>query len=699
MNARFGEEPKRKRLKQSSIEESFKRHQSSLRSKVSLHLPDKKENFSRQKMQHSASQQDSFNVQEDEIKKKRALLADAAEKRRGSASNTACTSATSTASSDMVVEGGSKDGLSDTEDGLVGFDDSPLLFPDSPLTTPPLEEVPSIQTADRFVSGGAPLQSLNRIPTCSPTLPPLAAQPDHTVLVRPSHSTDFAEPPKPSHKNYRDKWDKNHVRMPCSRENLYPAQNHEKKVIQNRWELIESTLLGSITNSAELQDAILKYNAHYSKRWNFEALHSYFNEVLDASRRNEFFSETLPAMVSLALRLPTLCTQAIPLLKRQQNHTLTMSQEQIACLLANAFFCTFPRRNSYKHSEYSSFPDINFNRLFQGGKGGTNSVKTEKLQAIFHYFRRITKEMPTGTVTFRRQMMTSSKMPEWEKCSALFGKLHVSTKGTIEDNGAGFLQVDFANKYIGGGVIGEGCVQEEIRFLICPELILSRLFCERLDSNECLIVAGAERYSDYIGYAHTFRWAGDHVDQTTRDSWERRHSKIVAIDAHVFRCYTDQFQAGLLKRELDKAYCGFYAPVERKYLPAIATGNWGCGAFGGDSRVKGLIQMMASSACSRDLVYFTFGDAELAEDLLNIHSFIAERKLTVSDVWKMMYRYGKEIRAASSVTVKLYSYIRQKQTDYDDDTDDEQAARNDESAATLSYNLEDDSPSYKANTP
>lgn len=32
-----------------------------------------------------------------------------------------------------------------------------------------------------------------------------------------------------------------------------------------------------------LQDAILKYNAHYSKRWNFEALHSYFNEVTMAT--------------------------------------------------------------------------------------------------------------------------------------------------------------------------------------------------------------------------------------------------------------------------------------------------------------------------------------------------------------------------------------------------------------------------------
>jgi len=43
---------------------------------------DKKENCSQRKMQHGASPQDSFKVQDDETKKKRALLADAAEKRR-----------------------------------------------------------------------------------------------------------------------------------------------------------------------------------------------------------------------------------------------------------------------------------------------------------------------------------------------------------------------------------------------------------------------------------------------------------------------------------------------------------------------------------------------------------------------------------------------------------------------------------------
>lgn len=50
--------------------------------------------------------------------------------------------------------------------------------------------------------------------------------------------------------------------------------------------------------------------------------------------------------------------------------------------------------------------------------------------------------------------------------------------------------MDFANKFVGGGVIGSGLVQEEIRFLINPELIVSRLFTEALDDDECLVITG-----------------------------------------------------------------------------------------------------------------------------------------------------------------------------------------------------------------
>ena len=46
-------------------------------------------------------------------------------------------------------------------------------------------------------------------------------------------------------------------------------------------------------------------------------------------------------------------------------------------------------------------------------------------------------------------------------------------------------------------MLSGGCVQEEIRFLISPELIISRLFTENLDCNETLEITGPEMYSTY----------------------------------------------------------------------------------------------------------------------------------------------------------------------------------------------------------
>jgi poly(ADP-ribose) glycohydrolase len=74
-------------------------------------------------------------------------------------------------------------------------------------------------------------------------------------------------------------------------------------------------------------------------------------------------SSLIPKVVQLALQLPDLITGPIPLLKRQSNKSISLSQLQVASLLANAFFCTFPRRNSTNpQSEFGLFPNINFNR-------------------------------------------------------------------------------------------------------------------------------------------------------------------------------------------------------------------------------------------------------------------------------------------------------------------------------------------------
>uniref|UniRef100_A0A8C0TRB1 poly(ADP-ribose) glycohydrolase n=1 Tax=Canis lupus familiaris TaxID=9615 RepID=A0A8C0TRB1_CANLF len=431
---------------------------------------------------------------------------------------------------------------------------------------------------------GTPIEEMRRMPRCGIRLPLLRPSANHTVTIRVD-LLRAGEVPKPFPTHFKDLWDNKHVKMPCSEQNLYPVEDENgERTAGSRWELIQTALLNKFTRPQNLKDAILKYNVAYSKKWDFTALVDFWDKVLEEAEAQHLYQSILPDMVKIALCLPNICTQPIPLLKQKMNHSITMSQEQIASLLANAFFCTFPRRNAKMKSEYSSYPDINFNRLFEG----RSSRKPEKLKTLFCYFRRVTEKKPTGLVTFTRQSLED--FPEWERCEKPLTRLHVTYEGTIEGNGQGMLQVDFANRFVGGGVTGAGLVQEEIRFLINPELIVSRLFTEVLDHNECLIITGTEQYSEYTGYAETYRWARSHEDGSERDAWQRRGTEIVAIDALHFRRYLDQFVPEKIRRELNKAYCGFLRPgVSSENLSAVATGNWGCGAFGGDARLKGIL--------------------------------------------------------------------------------------------------------------
>ncbi|KAL2078271.1 hypothetical protein ACEWY4_025956 [Coilia grayii] len=885
---------------------------------------------------------------------------------------------------------------------------------------------------------GTPMSELRRTPDCSAPLPPLRALDNHTVAIR----TDLLQAgrvPVPYPTRYRDAWDDIHVKMPCSDKNLFPVEDG----VQSRWALIEKTLSQTFRSSQDVQEAMLKYNAAQSKKWDFTALHAYV-KGLKSDEALELLGQLLPDMARLALSAQQLVTQPVPLLKTGSSHSVTLSQQQVACLLANAFFCTFPRRNSRK-SEYSNFPDINFCRLFEG----SSPKKVEKLKTLLWYFRQVTKNPPTGLVTFTRQSLDT--FPEWESSETKLTRLHITCVGTIEDQGHGMLQVDFANRFVGGGVTGGGLVQEEIRFLINPELIISRLFTESLQPNECLIITGqsfiililitlpalqplptlnhslphptlhhptppllplqgnhsttpplplhhckdttplphptlhhptpllpplqgyhsttpphhckdtpphlhckattslphpttplphlyhhckdttllphpyhttplhrhyptptthhlyhhckdttllphpyhttplprhyppppttqhlyhhckdttllshpyhtttariplyyptpttplhyptstttariplhyptpttplphlyhhckdttplphpyhckdspphlhckdttplphpyhckdspphfhckdttslphpyhytthlyhqcsditplphlyhyhhrkdpthtptpayyttstariplhyptttrhptlphhyphhkdptppistariplyypttttttgiphhystplqgAEQFSQYRGYAETYKWDGGYADQTPRDRWQRRSTEIVAIDALKFRNFLEQFRPDRMTRELNKAYCGFARPgVPSQHLSAVATGNWGCGVFGGDARLKALLQMLAAAEAGRDLVYFTFGDAALMRDVHRMHTLLTQSNVSVGKVFSLLEDYYIcECQDCTSrrPTVNLYAFIAER---------------------------------------
>ncbi|KAK5906096.1 hypothetical protein CgunFtcFv8_001990 [Champsocephalus gunnari] len=332
---------------------------------------------------------------------------------------------------------------------------------------------------------GTPINDLHRMPECGGPLPPLKDVPgQHTVMIR----TDLlhnGKIPVPYPARFKDTWDDIHVKMPCSSWNLFPVPDEETQERQNksRWELIKETLNDEFTCQLELKNAILKYSSSQAKKWDFTALRLYCTKVLEPDAAEHLFDSLLPDMVQLALRASELCTKPIPLLKEGLDHSITVSQEQVACLLANAFFCTFPRRNS-RRTEYYNYPDINFFRLFGGG----SLSKIEKLKTLICYFKSVTEQTPTGLVTFTRKSL--DRPLNWKSSEAQLTNLHITCEGTIEDDGHGMLQVDFANQFVGGGVTSSGLVQEEIRFLINPELIVSRLFTEALDHNECLIITG-----------------------------------------------------------------------------------------------------------------------------------------------------------------------------------------------------------------
>ncbi|XP_047228453.1 poly(ADP-ribose) glycohydrolase isoform X2 [Girardinichthys multiradiatus] len=443
------------------------------------------------------------------------------------------------------------------------------------------------------------LEHLKKLPQCDLKLGKLGFTKSHIVLIDVNAFRCGDIRPQEG----RDLWHHKYVKLPCSPSSWSPKPDFEAGPVKiktgpghvSRWGLISKKLSALASKKAatveEVKESILKYNPSYKGKWSFDAL-----AMLGKPSSFETHFETLfPKIAALALKLPEQVKKAIPLLQHQEPASITLSQVQISCLLANAFYCTFPHRNTTRpDAEYRNFPSINFTRLF----GNQSERKTQKLHAIMQYFNVVTdeKSKPEGLVTFERRCLTYADVPKWEKCNDTMQKLHVTSKGEIEVEGKGMLQVDFAASWIGGGVLDSGLVQEEILFLINPELIVSRLFTEKLDDNECLIITGTQQFSCYSGFSDSFKWIGPYDDDLERDEWGRLKRQILAIDALHFRHPRDQYNMAKIRRELNKAYCGFKGHHDHQE-PDIATGKWGCGAFNGDPELKGQLYEYLEDYC------------------------------------------------------------------------------------------------------
>lgn len=106
---------------------------------------------------------------------------------------------------------------------------------------------------------------------------------------------------------------------------------------------------------------------------------------------------------------------------------------------------------------------------------------------------------------------------------------------------------------------------------------------------------------------------------------------------------------------------------------AVATGNWGCGAFRGDPHLKALIQLMAAAECNRDVYYFTFGDENLRDNILDMHSLLKRNSVTIGKLYDILTGYDQILQTSRGIKprLSLYKYIKMQLDSFDQDTDEE----------------------------
>ncbi len=78
-----------------------------------------------------------------------------------------------------------------------------------------------------------------------------------------------------------------------------------------------------------------------------------------------------------------------------------------------------------------------------------------------------------------------------------------------------------------------------------------------MQDNEVLVIEGFERYSNYTGYASSFKFDGDHKQEALAAK-ARIPSQLVAMDALHFHCAPNQYKVENIDRELNKAFIGFF---------------------------------------------------------------------------------------------------------------------------------------------
>ena len=242
-----------------------------------------------------------------------------------------------------------------------------------------------------------------------------------------------------------------------------------------------------------------------------------FFNYIDSDQAKKFL-KYYKYLQKLVFEIDSILPKQLPYLKTcQKNKKIILTRRAVALLFLLSFFnlinitnknCNFFNVSlvlkCVSHSQFE-FGKCFINYLTQIGRWLSNN-----------------DPILDETITYIRDNIDINNYQDKELC-----EINIYEKGSLFEGDASYC-VDFANKYIGGGVLNQGCVQEEILFAVEPEAIVSLLFMEVMDKNDAIGIFNTIQYSKYKGYGSNFKFLENAI---TKDLSKIRRHKIIAIDA------------------------------------------------------------------------------------------------------------------------------------------------------------------------
>jgi len=406
----------------------------------------------------------------------------------------------------------------------------------------------------------------------------------------------------------------------------------------DHWNELKTIISTKINNISEFSKLLININPKMPIDKLIFLLTYIFEEENPIITNEYFFNNILPYIQKIILEIKERSkkNRIMPMLPQMTNIQI-LHRHFVSSILACVFLGIFDVYNPIICNSRYIFEKLSFIDIYE-------KKLIEPFKCILHYFLKIYNlelhNKYNGNIIINRIVMGENNVPMWSKLPIKFTRILATSEGDIDKSPTTDF-VNFSNRLIGGDIL-DGKTSSNAMILSRTEALIARFCCAHMESNEAITIIGCEKFCDY-SINNDFKFIDDFKDCSEVNNDGTLSTRIIFIDStlNIYEQYQKEFF-----RDLNKALIGFYTKNNGK-MPPIATGLWGKDSIVvSDRYVKVLQQMLASALSNRDLIYYTCGDEEFANDINDLSDFLVLGNFMIMDVinaYKLLKNRDKKL--------------------------------------------------------